>query len=105
MAGLQPSTLSKTISIPSQSSSPAPAQLGTSVSGDNNTQRRSGGSGSFGAGAATRSSASSSAPRNKQPPRTQGGKQSRRFRIADEEAAAESVSLLCVSTEVSSLAI
>lgn len=87
MAGLPSNALSKTISVPS---APTQTQLGSSVSGENNVQRRSGGSGSFGAGAVSRTSATT--PRNKQAPRSQA-KQSRRFRVADEDAVDEAVSL------------
>ena len=67
--------------------SPSPSQ-GPS-SGIDSSQRRSGGSGSFGAGATSRSSGG--APRHKQASRNQH-KHSRRYRLADEDAIAESVS-------------
>lgn len=54
-------------------------------------QRRSGGSGSFGSGATSKGS---SAPRKDQSVKSKH-KQSKRFRLADEDAFAESVSLSC----------
>ena len=68
--------------------SPAGSQVGSS-SGFDGAQRRSGGSGSFGAGATSRNAGGQ--PRNKQASRT-SHKHSRRFRLADEDAIAESVS-------------
>jgi len=82
--------VSKT-NTPSQASSPSLSQAGPSTGGDSHAQRRSGGSGSFGAGATTRSSGV--AARNKQVSRNQN-KQSRRYRLTDEDAIAESVSLV-----------
>lgn len=74
---------------PAQTPSPSQSQSGPSFGADSHTQRRAGGSGSFGAGAASRSSPS--AGRNHQSLRKQH-KGQRRPRLADEDAAAESVS-------------
>lgn len=68
--------------------SPAQSQVGSVAAGDSYGQRRSGGLGSFGAGAASRASPS---PRNNQAARKQH-KGSKRFRLADEDALAETVS-------------
>jgi len=68
--------------------SPAQSQAGSVAIGDSYGQRRSGGLGSFGAGAASRASSS---PRNNQAARRQH-KGSKRFRLADEDALAETVS-------------
>jgi hypothetical protein len=68
--------------------SPAQSQAGSVATSDSYGQRRSGGLGSFGAGAASRASPS---PRNNQAARKQH-KGSKRFRLADEDALAETVS-------------
>ncbi|KAI9689024.1 MAG: hypothetical protein M1822_000761 [Bathelium mastoideum] len=85
---LPPIAASKSIPTPGQLS-PAHSQ-GSSVSfGDAHGQRRAGGSGSFGAGASSRQAA---APRNGQGARKQH-KASKRSRLADEDAIAESVAM------------
>ncbi|KAF1952713.1 hypothetical protein CC80DRAFT_172890 [Byssothecium circinans] len=69
--------------------SPAQSQPNSIATGDNYGQRRSGGSGSSGAGAATRSSPT---PRNNQSARKQN-KASKRFRSAEEDVLAETLSM------------
>lgn len=83
------STSSKLGNIASPASSPATPQAGSSV-GVDSASRRSGGSGSFGAGSSTRNSGGQ--PRKHQASKNQH-KHSRRYRLADEDAIAESVSL------------
>lgn len=83
-----PPAISKNASVQTQISSPSQAQATSSLGAENHPQRRSGGAGSVGAGSTTRASP---APRNSQPLRKQH-KGQRRPRLADEDAAAESVS-------------
>ena len=80
---------SKNACTPSQIPSPSQSQSGVSLGVDGHAQRRAGGSGSFGAGALARSSVS--AGKSNQSLRKQH-KGQRRPRLADEDAAAESVS-------------
>ncbi|OCK81667.1 hypothetical protein K432DRAFT_424746 [Lepidopterella palustris CBS 459.81] len=75
--------------------SPAQSQAGSVATGDNYGQRRSGGLGSFGAGAASRASPS---PRNNQQARKQH-KGSKRFRLADEDALAESAAMRSLNSQ------
>ncbi|KAL8887214.1 MAG: hypothetical protein Q9215_005174 [Flavoplaca cf. flavocitrina] len=86
-SSLPPAT-SKNASVQTQVPSPSQAQAPSSIGAESHSQRRSGGSGSFGAGSTTRASP---AARNNQPLRKQH-KGQRRPRLADEDAAAESVS-------------
>ncbi|MCJ1392741.1 hypothetical protein MMC18_005612 [Xylographa bjoerkii] len=90
MTSNQPMSLatSKSTNASPQLPSPSQSQAPILPSHDNFSQRRSGGSGSFGAGASTR--ATTSAARNTQGFRKQN-KAQRRPRLADEDAAAESV--------------
>lgn len=83
-----PAAISKNASVQTQIPSPSQAQATSSLGAENHPQRRSGGTGSFGAGSTTRASP---AARNSQPLRKQN-KGQRRPRLADEDAAAESVS-------------
>lgn len=80
---------SKNACSPSQTTSTSQSQSGPSLGIENHTQRRTGGSGSFGTGYTSRSSFS--AARYNQSLRKQH-KGQRRPRLADEDAAAESVS-------------
>jgi len=80
---------SKNVSSPAQIPSPFQSQSGSSLATESYTQRRSGGSGSFGSGSTIRSTPSTA--RNNQSYRKQH-KGQRRPRLADEDAAAESVS-------------
>lgn len=77
-----------TSQIPSPSQSQS--QSGSSIGAESYPQRRGGGSGSFGAGASSRTTPF--AARNNQSVRKQH-KGQRRPRLADEDAAAESVGL------------
>ena len=79
---------SKNACPPSQTPSPSQSQSGFSLGIESHTQRRAGSSGNFGAGHTSRSA--SSAARNNQSLRKQH-KGQRRPRLADEDAAAESV--------------
>lgn len=83
------SLASKNACNPSQTSSPSQSQSASSIGIEAHTQRRVGGSGSFGTGSTSRSI--SSTARNNQSLRKQH-KGQRRPRLADEDAAAESVS-------------
>ncbi|KAJ9641443.1 hypothetical protein H2199_005413 [Coniosporium tulheliwenetii] len=74
--------------------SPAQSQVSSSSAGDSYGQRRSGASGSFGAGATSRAS---STPRNNQASKKQH-KQSKRYRLADEDAFAESAAMQSVNS-------
>ncbi|KAI9708820.1 MAG: hypothetical protein M1820_003775 [Bogoriella megaspora] len=74
--------------------SPAHSQGNSISSGDNYGQRRAGGSGSFGAGASSRQGA---APRNIQGSRKQH-KGSKKTRLTDEDAIAESVAMRSTSS-------
>lgn len=80
--------ITKNTNAVSQTPSPSQSQSNTTVGAESYPQRRSGGSGSFGAGSASRTSP---AARNSQSSRKQH-KGQRRPRLADEDAAAESVS-------------
>lgn len=80
---------SKTVNTSPQVPSPSQSQFGYTSGAENYPQRRSGGTGSFGAGSVSR--ASPSVSRNNQSLRKQH-KGQRRPRLADEDAAAESVS-------------
>lgn len=82
------SLASKNACNPSQTPSPSQSQSGSSIGIEGHTQRRVGGSGSFGTGSTSRSI--SSTARNSQSLRKQH-KGQRRPRLADEDAAAESV--------------
>lgn len=84
-----PAVSSKNASGQTQLPSPSQAQSGSSLIAESHAQRRSGGSGSFGSASTTR--LSPAAPRNTQSLRKQH-KGQRRPRLADEDAAAESVS-------------
>ena len=86
---LVPLTTSKSASIQIHNTSPSQPQPNSSFTTDNNLQRRSGGTGSFGAGSTSR--VSPAAARNSQSSKKQH-KNQRRPRLADEDAAAESVS-------------
>ena len=79
---------SKNASASFQAASPSHSQGSSSPAVESHIQRRTGGSGSFGAGSQTRST---STPRNNQPLRKYP-KGQRRPKLADEDAAAESVS-------------
>lgn len=83
------SLASKNACNPSQTPSPSQSQSGSSIGIEGHTQRRIGGSGSFGIGSTSRSI--SSTARNNQSLKKQH-KGQRRPRLADEDAAAESVS-------------
>ena len=83
------SLASKNACNPSQTPSPSQSQSGSFIGSEGNTQRRVGGSGSFGTASTSRSI--SSTARNNQSLRKQH-KGQRRPRLADEDAAAESVS-------------
>lgn len=83
------SLASKNACNPSQTPSPSQSQSGSGTGVEGHTQRRVGGSGSFGTGSTSRST--SSTARNNQSLRKQH-KGQRRPRLADEDAAAESVS-------------
>lgn len=83
------SLASKNACNPSQTPSPSHSQGGSSIGIEGHPQRRVGGSGSFGTGSTSRST--SSTARNTQSLRKQH-KGQRRPRLADEDAAAESVS-------------
>ncbi|KAK5201537.1 hypothetical protein BJ546DRAFT_993336 [Cryomyces antarcticus] len=83
-----PAIASKSVNTSGQLS-PAQSQSGSVSTGDSYGQRRGGGSGSFGAGASSRASP---APRKDQNARKQN-KGSRRFRLADEDAFAESAAM------------
>ena len=83
------SLASKNACNPPQTPSPSQSQSGSSIGIEGHTQRRVNGSGSFGTGSASRSI--SSTARNNQSLRKQH-KGQRRPRLADEDAAAESVS-------------
>ena len=72
----------------SVSTGPPVASQPSPSSGADNASRRGGGSGSFGAGASTRGAGSQ--PRKQQGSKNQH-KHSRRYRLADEDAIAESV--------------
>lgn len=94
--GLQRATMSssstpitKNTHAVSQTPSPSQSQSSSTTGAESYPQRRSGGSGSFGAGSASRTSPTSA--RNSQSSRKQH-KGQRRPRLADEDAAAESVS-------------
>ena len=93
MSNLIPSiNPSKNVNASSQSPSSFQSQTNLSHGSEHHPQRRSGGSSSFGAGSASRATASS--PRNGQSLRKQH-KTPKRSRFADDDAAAESVSLIC----------
>ncbi|EON66311.1 hypothetical protein W97_05704 [Coniosporium apollinis CBS 100218] len=83
----------KSVSTTGQQS-PAQSQVSSSSAGDSYGQRRSGASGSFGAGASSRAS---STPRNNQASKKQH-KQSKRFRLADEDAFAESAAMQSINS-------
>ncbi|KAL9095926.1 MAG: hypothetical protein Q9165_001924 [Trypethelium subeluteriae] len=84
---------SKSVNTPGQLS-PAHSQSSSSAFGDPHGQRRAGSSGSFGAGASSRQTAT---PRNSQPSRKQH-KGSKKSRLADEDAIAESVAMRSTSS-------
>ncbi|KAF2090468.1 hypothetical protein K490DRAFT_34975 [Saccharata proteae CBS 121410] len=84
---------SKSANTPGQLS-PAQSQGGAVATGDSFGQRRSGGSGSFGAGANSRSNSS---PRNNQASKKQH-KGSKKFRLADDDAIAESLAMRSTSS-------
>jgi hypothetical protein len=92
MSGSTPasSSSSKHINATSQAPSSAFFSTGTANTFEGGSQRRAGGSGSFGAGSSSRHNPTA---RNNQPLRKQH-KAQRRARLADEDAIAESVSLL-----------
>lgn len=81
--------ITKNINAVSQTPSPSQSQSSSTIGPESYPQRRSGGSGSFGAGSASRTSPA--AARNSQSSRKHH-KGQRRPRLADEDAAAESVS-------------
>lgn len=81
--------ITKNTNAVSQTPSPSQSQSSSTTGAESYPQRRSGGSGSFGAGSASRTSLA--AARNSQSSRKQH-KGQRRPRLADEDAAAESVS-------------
>ena len=85
-SNLQVSKLNSSSSSPAVS--PSASQASSSI-GIDSASRRSGGSGSFGTGSSTRSSGGQ--PRKQQGSKNQH-KHSRRYRLADEDALAESVS-------------
>lgn len=92
-SGLPPSS-SKVVSSTNQSISPHSQTGPSSFVTESGSQRRTGGSGSFGAGSTSRDAAS---PRNSQGLRKQSQKSQRRARLADEDAIAESVSIIVFS--------
>lgn len=81
--------ITKNTNAVSQTPSPSQSQSSSTIGAESYPQRRSGGSGSFGAGSASRTSPA--AARNSQSSR-KNHKGQRRPRLADEDAAAESVS-------------
>lgn len=81
---------SKNANVTSQIPSPSQSQSSSSIGAESFPQRRGGGSGSFGAGATSRTTPFTA--RNNQSFRKQH-KGQRRPRLADEDAAAESVGL------------
>lgn len=81
--------ITKNTNAVSQTPSPSQSQSSSTIGAESYPQRRSGGSGSFGAGSASRTSPA--AARNSQSAR-KNHKGQRRPRLADEDAAAESVS-------------
>lgn len=85
------SNSSKNGNVTSQVPSPSQSQSSSSLGAESYPQRRSGGSGSFGSGLTSR--APPSATRNNQSFR-KPHKGQRRTRLADEDAAAESVKFL-----------
>lgn len=82
--------ISKNANVTSQIPSPSQSQSCSSIGAESYPHRRGGGSGSFGAGATSRTTPSTA--RNNQSFRKQH-KGQRRPRLADEDAAAESVGL------------